>query len=143
MPAAFDQFGFCFEYPENWSVDQSDECEESEQVVISSPETAFWHLSRHAPDVELETLFDEVLAALRSEHHDIEVEPVRDSLEGVELEGFDVNFICLDLTNTCWLRACRTPTATFLLICQAEDREFERVSPVFLAMLASMLRNLA
>ncbi len=143
MPTVFDQSGLRFEYPENWSVDQSDEGEDGGQVVVSGPETAFWHLSQHAPDVELDLLFDEVLAALRSEHHEIEVEPAQVSLEEVELEGFNVNFICLDLTNTCWLRACRTPMATFLLICQAEDREFARVSPVFLAMLASVLRNLA
>ena len=143
MPAVFNRSNLHFEYPENWSIDESDEESGGEQVVVSSPETAFWHLSRLAPDVELEPLFDEALAALRSEYHDIEAEAVQQHLEGHDLEGFDVNFICLDLTNTCWLRACRTPSATFLLICQAEDQEFERVSAVFQAMLASTLRNLA
>jgi len=143
MPAVFSRSDLRFEYPENWSLDESDDESGCEQIVISSPETAFWHLSRHSPDVELESLFDEALAALRSEHQDIEVEPARQRLEDHDLEGFDVNFICLDLTNTCKLRACRTPSATFLLICQAEDREFDRVSAVFQAMLASLLRNLA
>jgi len=143
MPAVFSRSDLRFEYPENWSLDDSDDQSGSEQVVISSPETAFWHLSRHSPEVELEPLFDEALAALRSEYQDIEVEPAHERLEDHDLEGFDVNFICLDLTNTCRLRACRTPSATFLLICQAEDREFHRVSAVFQAMLASLLRNLA
>lgn len=143
MPAVFEKSGIRFEYPENWTVDHSDDGEGGDQVVVSSPETAFWHLSQHPREVELDPLFDEVLATLRSEHQDIEVEPTRNDLEDFELEGFNVNFICLDLTNTCWLRACRTPSATLLLICQAEDREFERISAVFLAMLASVLRNLA
>jgi len=142
MPAVFSQSDLRFEYPENWSIDESDKESEGEQVVVSSPETAFWHLSKHSPDIELELLFDEALAALRTEYHDIEVEPASERLEDQEFEGFDVSFICLDLTNTCWLRACRTPSATLLLICQAEDREFARVSPVFQAMLASVLRNL-
>jgi len=143
MPAVFSRSDLRFEYPENWSLDTSEDQLGSEQVVISSPETAFWHLSKHSPEVDLELLFDEALAALRGEYQDIEVEPVQEHFEDHNLEGYDVNFICLDLTNTCWLRACRTPSATFLLICQAEDREFARVSAVFLAMLASLLRNLA
>jgi len=145
MPAVFSRSDLRFEYPENWSLDETedDSGDESgcEQVMVLSPETAFWHLSKHAPDIELESLFDEALAALRSEYQDIEVEPAQERLEDHDLEGFDVHFICLDLTNTCRLRACRTPSATFLLICQAEDREFKRVAAVFQAMLASMLRN--
>ena len=73
----------------------------------------------------------------------LQLEPASERLEEFDLEGFDVNFICLDLTNTCWLRTCRTPTAVYLLICQAEDAEFDRVAEVFRAMLASLLRNLA
>ncbi|MCA9231562.1 MAG: hypothetical protein KDA57_13005 [Planctomycetales bacterium] len=143
MPAILELSGLRIEYPENWSVELSDEGQEAGQVIISSPETAFWHLSQHPPDAELEPIFDEVLAALRDEYGDIEVEPAsQGNLEDFDLEGYNVNFICLDLTNTCWLRVCRTPSASLLLICQAEDREFERVSAVFLAMLASVLRNL-
>ncbi len=142
MPAVFEQLGFRFEYPENWSIDPSDEGQNDEQVVVSSPETAFWHLSKHSPNATLESLFDESLAALRSEYKEMEVEPAHECLDDYDLEGFDVRFLCLDLSSTCWLRAVQTSSATFLLICQAEDREFARVSAVFRAMLASTLRNL-
>lgn len=142
MPTVFDQLDIRFEYPENWSVEES-AAPESEQVVVASPQTAFWHLSKLAPDIELEAGFDEALAALRTEYHDMEVELVEEELEGYRLVGYDVNFICLDLTNTCWLRGIQTPGGTYLLLCQAEDQEFETVAPVFRAMLASMLRNLS
>ena len=141
MPAKFDALGIRFQYPENWSIDQRAEGQ-GEQVVVSSPETAFWHLSKHPRDVELETLFDEALSALRSVYKEMEVEPANEILEGHEWHGFDVGFYCLDLTNSSWLRGFQTPEATYLLICQAEDRELERVGPVFRAMLASVLRNL-
>ena len=141
MPAVFDQLDIRFEYPENWSVEESHDAE-GEQVVVSSPHTAFWHLSKQPVGTDLETSFDEALAALRTEYRDMEVEPVSDVIDGQKLVGFDVNFICLDLTNTCWLRGFQTMHATYLLICQAEDQEFEQVSPVFRAMLASVLRNL-
>jgi len=114
-----------------------------EQVVVSSPNTAFWHLTKYLPDVELEPLFDEALAALRTVYQDMETEPLGDLLvEDCSLIGFDVNFICLDLTSTCWLRGFQTANATYLLLCQAEDREFSQVGPVFQAMLASLLRHI-
>ncbi|MEM8946070.1 MAG: hypothetical protein AAGD11_12910 [Planctomycetota bacterium] len=141
MPSVFQQSGLRFEYPENWSLDEASEGG-VEQVVVSSPNTAFWHLTKYPADEELEPLFDEALAALRIEYPEMETEPADDQIESQALTGFDVNFICLDLTNTCWLRGFQVDGATFLLMCQAEDREFAQVSPVFQAMLASLLRNL-
>ena len=148
MPSTFQHAGLRFEYPENWSLDHTSEenaaVDEVEQVVVSSPNTAFWHLSKYPADMELEPLFDEALAALRSEYQDMETEPADEQLvEEGPVAGFDVRFICLDLTNTCLLRGFRTGDATYLLLCQAEDREFVQVEIVFQAMLASLLRNLA
>ena len=142
MPASFDQSGIRFDYPDNWSVEQSEAEGGAVQGGVSSPHTAFWQLRKHPAGVELEPLFDEVLAALRSEYQEIEVEPDDDLVEGQMVTGFTVNFFYLDLTNTCWLRGIETPDANYLLVCQAEDREFAQVELVFRAMLASVLRNL-
>lgn len=142
MPATFDQFGLRFDYPDNWSVDQGEDIVAEQQVVVSSPHTAFWQLSKHPAGTELEPLFDEVLSALRSEYQHIEVDPADEVIEGHLVTGFSVNFFCLDLTNTCWVRGFETPEANYLLVCQAEDREFEQVELVFRAMLSSVLRNL-
>lgn len=142
MPSVFQQSGLRFEYPENWSLEEASE-DQVEQVVVSSPNTAFWHLTKYPADAELEMLFDEALAVLRTEYPEMETEPADEELESRPLMGFDVSFICLDLTNTCWLRGFQTDDGTYLLISQAEDREFAQVSPVFQAMLASLLRNLA
>jgi len=143
MPSVFQQSGLRFEYPENWALEEASE-DQVEQVVVSSPNTAFWHLTKYPEDADLELLFDEALGALRSEYQEMEAEPVSDlRVEDRPLIGFDVNFICLDLTGTCWLRGFQTDEATYLLLCQAEDREFAQIGPVFQAMLASLLRNLA
>lgn len=145
MPAVFDQLGIRFEYPDNWSVEQQTldpSIADGEQVVVSSPDTAFWQLSRHPLEAELEGLFDEALSALRGVYQEMEVVPASDTLEDRLIAGFDVSFYCLDFTNTSWLRGFKTSSATYLLICQAEDRELERAAPVFRAMLASLLRNL-
>ena len=142
MPAAFDKWGIHFDYPDNWSVDEQGD-EENPQVVIAAPETAFWHLSKHPRAVDLETLFDEALAAMRTDYKEMEVSPAEDQIEGRPLGGFDVNFYCLDLTITTWLRGFQTDEATFLLMCQAEDRELRTTGPVFRAMWTSLFRGLS
>ena len=145
MPAIFDRLDIRFEYPENWKVDEESldsAAVEGEQVIVSSPETAFWQLSKHSAGTDLEALFDEALSTLRSLYQEIEAEPTSAVVDDREIEGFDVNFYCLDFTNTCWLRGFQTADASYLLLCQAEDAEFQKTAPVFLAMLASMLRNL-
>ena len=159
MPAAFDDLGICFEYPDNWSLEERAGGAQSgaAQIVVWGPQTAFWHLSKHPATVDMETLFDEALAAMRAQYPDMEVEPADNlttaggwmdgdeetGLEGAigSLQGFNVNFICLDLTVTAWLRGLRTRTASYLLLCQAEDRELPVVGPVFRAMWISLLRN--
>lgn len=141
MPAVCESLGVRFDYPENWTVDDSAAEGEGGQVVVAGPETAMWQLSRYGRYAELEPLFDEALAAFRKEYRELEVSPASETVEGFELEGYDIEFIYLDLTVTIWLRGFRTPRGTFVLVCQAEDRELARVAPVFKAMLASLLRN--
>jgi len=117
--------------------------EQGGHVIVSSPHTAFWHLSRRPGGVALEPLFDEALSALRTEYERIEVEPASDNVEGFTLTGYNVSFFCMDLISTCWLRGFAARGTTYLLMCQAEDREFVEVCPVFRAMLASVLRNIS
>ncbi len=58
---------------------------------------------------------------------------------GRSLVGYDLNFFFLDLTNTARIRCVGTERATYTVFCQAEDREFERIEPVFRAMTTSLL----
>jgi hypothetical protein len=144
MPAICEKLGLRFDYPDNWQLEaQVDEQGEGGGLVLISPETAFWQISRRPTDTDLEPLFDEALAALRAEYHEIEAEAVTQQIENRQLVGYDVNFYCLDLTNTYCLRGFKTPDATYLSLFQAEDREFQRVAPVLQAMFTSLFRNLA
>jgi len=141
MTATFDRFGVRFDYPENWTVEQTDEGPGAQMVSVNSPETAFLQATIRAADEDLEPLFDEALSVLRKEYEEIEVEPANDQIDGVEIMGFSVHFFWLGLMNTCWLGGIKRPEATYLIMCQAEDREYDRVNLVFQAMLVSMFRN--
>jgi hypothetical protein len=139
MPAVFDKLGIRFQYPENWTLESDATATDRQTISVYSPEGAFWMVMCHPRDSDPLELARTALAAMQNEYKELDSEPVREEIGDVELVGFDLNFYCLDLTNTAWIRAGYTKSTTYLLICQAEDREFEQVSAVFQAMTASLL----
>jgi len=135
----FNRFGLSFDYPDNWSVDTEDSEGMYATVTVYSPEGAFWSVSGHAPGGESATLSSAIVQQMREEYQDLDSEPVEESIAGQSLSGYDLNFYCLDLTNTAQIRTLKTPAAIYLLLCQAEDREWERISHVFAAMTTSFI----
>ena len=63
-------------------------------------------------------------------------------IAGYDLVGFDLNFFCLDLTNTACIRSLRVDQTTFTIFCQAEDNEYGEISPVFRAMTVTLLQSI-
>ena len=139
----FHRFGLGFDYPENWVVDTDDSGGSHAAVTVYSPGGAFWSVSAHAPGGEQTILAAAVVQQMRDEYRDLDSEPAVDTLAGHTLRGFDLNFYCLDLTNTAQVRTLATPSAIYLLCCQAEDREWERICSVFEAMKTSFIESLA
>ncbi|MFM8633765.1 MAG: hypothetical protein ACKOEX_02970 [Planctomycetia bacterium] len=137
-----DRLGLAFDYPDNWSVDTDASDIAAPAVTVSSPDGAFWSLSAHAAGTDPDSLSRAVLDEMRREYRDLDSESVVDEVGGHPIAGFDLNFYCLDLTNTAHVRAMATPAATYVVFCQAEDREWDRVAPVFEAMTASFIRSL-
>ncbi len=138
----FNRLGLAFDYPDNWSVDIGDSAGRRAAVTVQSPEGGFWSLSGHAPGGDAGELALAVLSQMREEYRDLDSEAAEDVVAGHRLAGFDMNFYCLDLTNTAQVRTVETPDAVYLLFCQAEDREWDRVAPVFAAMTASFVSKL-
>ncbi|REJ66931.1 MAG: hypothetical protein DWQ31_12925 [Planctomycetota bacterium] len=140
MPAVFEQLGIRFEYPESWQLDEEEARAGGDTITVYSPGGAFWSLNIQPPLSPPDELAGAAVEAMRSEYEDLEVVPARDSVEGVELTGYDMNFYCLDLTNSASVRACEHGDATYVILWQAEDREFDQISPVFAAITASLMR---
>jgi len=139
----FQRLGIDFSFPDSWSVDTDDAREGAAAVTVYAPEGGFWSVSGHAAGGRAIELAQAVVEQMRGEYRDLDVEPAADDVGGHALRGFDMNFYCLDLTNTAQVRTLATPTAVWLLLCQAEDREWDRIAPVFAAMTASFVRGLA
>jgi hypothetical protein len=142
----FERMGLVFDYPDDWALeldaDGGSEAGGSPAVTLLSPGGGFWSVSRHEGNGDARRLVEAVVAQMRAEYQDIDVEEATETIGRHPLHGFDFNFYCLDLTNTATVRALQTPGSLHVVFCQADDREWDRVSPVFAAMTTSLVRSL-
>jgi len=142
MPVNYAKLGIRFEYPENWTLDEEDARDTRNAATVYAPSGAFWSVNlQPSDDGEPMALVESVLETLRKEYPDIDAEPVRETVEGWEMIGYEANFYCLDLTNTAQIHAVQSPFGTFVVVAQAEDQDYQRLAPVFQAMTISLLRN--
>lgn len=142
MPAVFNKMGIRFTYPDNWTVDETSALEGAASVTVYSPTESFWSVSLHPADVEAESLIRSAIAALKETYSDLDVEEINESIQGREIVGADVNFYCLDLTNTAQIRVFESSNCVVVVFCQADDRDFDAIGPVFHAMTISLLAGM-
>ncbi len=142
MPALFEKWGISFQYPENWNPEEEDTPAGHRSVTLYSPGGAFWSVAVHSQPIDPEELAVVAVDAMRQEYEQLESESTRETIADHELFGFDLNFYCLDLTNTARVRCLSVDQRTFSIFCQAEDREFGRLGVVFQAITTSLLSEL-
>jgi hypothetical protein len=148
MPALYDQPGICFDYPENWDVEESEPVAtgvaqvEYQQVAVQAPGGAFWTVSRYAGSDDVTKEVDAVVRAMRESYPHMDVEPINEAIDGHRVAGFELTFFYLDLISTAQVRGVVTRDDGWVIFCQAEDREFEKLGDVFKAMTTSLLRRL-
>lgn len=137
----FNRFGLAFDHPDNWSVDV-DDAAGRQAVTVYAPDGGFWSISGHAAGAPPGELAAAVVREMREQYKELDSEAAEDDVDGRRLHGFDMNFYCLDLTNTAQVRTLETNDAIYLILCQAEDHDWERDAPVFAAMTKSFVAGL-
>jgi len=142
MPVHFNRLGVSFQYPDNWTLDDSDAVLGRKSVTVYSPGGGFWTLALYSGSDSPDKLASALVDSMREEYQGLEAEPVEETVANQRLKGFDLAFYCLDLTNTARIRGFRFAHTTYIVFCQAEDREFEQIGRVFQAMTFSMLNHL-
>lgn len=142
MAATYDNFGLQFLYPENWTIIEQSQGEMySASVTLQSPGTSCWTVHRYPSTCSQEQLVEELVAAMRKEYPLLEEEPYVQSPGGREIRGVRLYFYCLDLLVSWSLLPITVEGQVFLFECQAEDKEFEELEEVFLALSTSVLGN--
>jgi hypothetical protein len=123
MAGIYDEAGIRFEYPESWALEVSEDGPVTKIEVQSPAGLAFaWVLldeSRPAPA----EVADEALQAMRDDYPTLDAVPALETIGGHRAVGHDVEFISLDMTNSCAIRCFRTPRRTVLVFGQWSDLE--------------------
>jgi hypothetical protein len=147
MPAQYDRSGLTFQYPENWELEdgvlEGGDAARGAGVAVSvtSPGGGFWTVISHRGFFQPQQYVESALQALRETYHELDTESVEETIAGHRLAGYNVDFISLDTVSTARVRGVETHEGSLLILCQADDREFERIEPVFRAMTVSLLNH--
>jgi hypothetical protein len=141
MTGNYQRGGIQFLYPENWTLADDSMDAFPRTISVQAPSGAFWSVDIHPFSVDPDELLSQVLEAMRGEYADLEAGVANEDVVGNESRGYDLFFCCLDFIVAARLRAFRRGHATYLLMYQAEDREFEQVEPVFQAITHSFLQE--
>ena len=124
MDQQFCGLGIQFRYPDDWEL--SEELgEEEASITVSSPESAFWSVTvlRHCPDPD--EVLQAAVEAFESEYSEMDVSKREATLSNRQVAARDIDFVCLELTNTACLRAFRTPRFTLLVLYQLTDEDLD------------------
>ncbi len=141
MVATYDRFGVRFLYPENWTVQEENPQPQTHCVTLQSPGSGFWMLQIMQTSQSPERLAAEVLHSFKQDYDEIEVSRVDDEIQGTPSVGYDLQFYCLDFVVSSTVRSFPLIDQVCVLVCQAEDNEFERIGPVFDAITTSLLQQ--
>src|SRR5882724_11392301 len=110
--------GISFQYPADWGL-QEQAAENEVLITVSSPETSFWSICLFPDHPTPEEVAETALAAFREEYEDLDVYEMSTSVCGFPTVAHDIEFFCLELVNSAWVRAFSTPAFTVLVLYQA------------------------
>ena len=138
MIGIYDDRGIRFEYPWDWELEVSDDGPRT-TVSLQSPGGLAFALvtvddTRPAPA----EVADEALAAMRDEYPGLDAAPALETIDGHRAIGHDLDFISLDVPNTCAIRCFRTPRRTVLVFGQWSDLDGEEPEALIRAVRRSL-----
>lgn len=142
MPATFRGLDLECTYPENWKFSEDNGEEGPIGFTVESPDAAFFSLIRYPWNCAPREVLEQAIPAINEDYEQFESNPMETGLGIADSRGAEVNFYCLDLLVTSQLMAFTLRPHTYLIQMQAEDRTFQKMKPVFKAMLVSILRSL-
>ena len=79
-----------------------------------------------------------MLSVFEADYPEIDTYNVEDEIASYPAVGHDLNFFCLDFTNTAYVRAFNSPTRSFVLVAQCTDSELEEFEAVYRGVLQSL-----
>lgn len=139
MPANYTHNDIQFLYPDNWRLVDDRNVSLPRVVTLETPTGGMWLLHILDLNNDLDMRVKEVIRELEQQFDGLEVNPVTQSIGDHECNGFDAFFFCLDLLVCAQIRSLRTDTYQYVIVAQAESRDFDQNQEVFKAITHSLL----
>jgi hypothetical protein len=137
MQEIYNSHGVRFRYPNDWNIsEQSDEGRIS--ITVSSPRTSFWTVSVFPDGPEPRDVVEAVLDAFREEYPELDIYAATAKLCDRRAVAKNIEFVCLELLNSAWVRAVRTPHGTILVLYQGTDAEIDETGSTLERMTRSL-----
>jgi hypothetical protein len=139
MTAVYEDHGIRFQYPQNWDLEVSDDGPDRTTVALQAPGgLAFALVTIDDSCPPADELADEALEAMRAEYPALDAVPATETIAGHQAIGHDIDFISLDMTNSCAIRCYRTPRRTVLIFGQWSDLDEENSEALIRAVRSSL-----
>lgn len=121
---SYSNHGVSFSYPDIWEVEEQVDGEDI-IVTVSSVGTCFWTLRILHGCPPPPQVVDSCVEAFQEEYEDLEVTTTKRKLAEMPAYSRNLQFVCLELTNTVGLSSVRTTDFTLLIWWQGTDHELE------------------
>jgi hypothetical protein len=141
MLANFEQVGVRFQYPENWTLDSQTAEHGGREITVYSPGGSYWSVAVYDVKTQPQAIIDSVLEAMHREYEELDHEEIDDQIAGRDDTGVEMNFYYMDLTSTAIARVYEGVWANYLVLYQAEDREYKQFEQLFRAITTSFLQE--
>ena len=130
MSRVYQTDGLRFRYPTEWRA-LEEIGEEGRTVSLDGDDAAFCTITLLEGRPAVEDVLDAGVDAYREVYEDFDVEPIECQIAGRPARGRNVDFFCLELISSAWLRAFRTGANTVLIVFQSEGNDAENAREVF------------
>lgn len=143
MPAQYDRSGLKFMYPENWVLSDQGDAELPRAVSLETPDGGMWSVHVYDAQTDPDFLIKDTVTTLEETYPDLEVTPAEHTFPEFTGTAVDTIFFCLDFLVRIKLTTLQTPDYQIMVWYQAEDRDFDKQSPIFHAVTTSMMQSIS
>lgn len=126
----YSKHGLQFSYPDIWELHEETEGDDI-TVSLAPCSTSFWTLRIMPECPPPPQVVDSCIAAFKEEYEDLEVSESNIAVAGMPAFCRELEFVCLELTNTVGLASVRTTDFSILIWWQGTDHELEEFRPIF------------
>lgn len=128
-----------FAYPANWKLTDSEQDALPREISLESPEGVLWVVHAFAPNLDADELMAEAIRSFKENYEDFEYSESPSELPNPPTRAIQADFFCLDFLVTARIMVFSETPLTYMVIHQAESRQFEESGLVMDAITASLV----